>query len=91
MEIEFYISGYNYFYYRLFTAGVIDGKLLDKNSFVEYATLGDLTSVRSGLVQLLQNAGGVNLNRQLNQHQSTLVSRLQQIASPEVPEEEKVE
>lgn len=68
-------------------AGVIDGKLLNKNEFVNYAKLGDLTAVRSGLVQVLQNAGGVNLNRQLSHHQSTLVSRLQQISSPELSEE----
>ena len=39
----------------------------------------DITEARLGLLHTLQTAGGVNLNRQLNHHQSTLVSRLQQI------------
>ncbi|XP_046737703.1 39S ribosomal protein L10, mitochondrial [Diprion similis] len=63
-------------------AGIINGKLMSKNELVSYAAMGDITAVRSRLVQVLQNAGGVNLNRQLTHHQSTLVSRLKQISSP---------
>ncbi|XP_020711247.2 39S ribosomal protein L10, mitochondrial [Athalia rosae] len=68
-------------------AGILDGKFVDKKEFVNYASLGDLTAVRTGLVQVLQNAGGVNLNRQLTHHQSLLVSRLQQISSPDSTED----
>lgn len=41
----------------------------------------DLTSAQVGLVSVLQSAGGNNLNRQLTHHQSTLVTRLEQIST----------
>lgn len=51
----------------------------------------DLTSSRVQLVQLLQNAGGNNLNRQLTHHQSTLVTRLKQISTDETTSGENEE
>lgn len=39
----------------------------------------DLTQARAGLVQTLQTGAGGNLCRQLTHHQSTLVTRLNQI------------
>ncbi|XP_015516946.1 39S ribosomal protein L10, mitochondrial [Neodiprion lecontei] len=64
-------------------AGIMNGKLMSRNELVNYAAMGDITAVRSRLVQVLQNAGGANLNRQITHHQSTLVSRLKQISTPE--------
>jgi len=63
-------------------AGIMHGRLLSRNDFLKYGKM-DLTEARSQLVHTLRTAGGANLNRQLNHHQSTLVSRLQQIASNE--------
>lgn len=54
--------------------------MLNKEDFLRYGKM-DLTSSRVQLVQLLQNAGGNNLNRQLTHHQSTLVTRLKQIGT----------
>lgn len=68
------------------TAGILEGRLLNKNNFLRYGKL-DLTTSRMHLVQVLQNAGGNNLNQQLTQHQSTLVARLKQISMNETPEE----
>ncbi|XP_051158422.1 39S ribosomal protein L10, mitochondrial isoform X2 [Leptopilina boulardi] len=61
-------------------AGILNDKLLHRNEFLEYGKM-DLTSARVGLVSVLQNAGGNNLNRQLTHHQSTLVTRLEQIST----------
>lgn len=48
----------------------------------------DLTTARVHLVQLLQNAGGNNLNQQLTHHQSILVDRLKQIGINETASDE---
>ncbi|XP_043288704.1 39S ribosomal protein L10, mitochondrial [Venturia canescens] len=70
-------------------AGILEGRLLHLNDFLKYGNM-DITEARSGLVHTLQTAGGLNLNRQLNCHQSTLVSRLDQIGkgsdSPKIEE-----
>ncbi|XP_015607587.1 39S ribosomal protein L10, mitochondrial isoform X2 [Cephus cinctus] len=68
-------------------AGILDGHLLNRNEFLEYGKMS-LTSARVGLVQTLQNAGGINLNQQLTHHQSTLVTRLGQIGTSETVIEE---
>lgn len=68
-------------------AGILEGRLLSRNEFLRYGEM-DLTMVRSGLVQVLQTAGGNNLNRQLTHHQSTLVSRLNQIEEGEATRDE---
>lgn len=51
----------------------------------------DLTTSRMQLVQLLQNAGGNNLDQQLTHHQSTLVARLKQIGTNETTSGENEE
>jgi len=63
-------------------AGILEGRVLSKDDFLKYGKM-DLTSSRVHLVQLLQNAGGNNLNQQLTHHQSTLVTRLKQIGTNE--------
>lgn len=73
-----------------FTAGILEGKLLSKDDFLRYGQM-DLTTSRMHLVQLLQNAGGNNLNRQLTHHQSTLVARLKQIGTNETTSGENEE
>lgn len=60
--------------------GILEGHVLNRNDFLRYGKM-DLTSSRVQLVQLLQNAGGNNLNQQLTHHQSTLVARLKQIGN----------
>ncbi|XP_076679592.1 large ribosomal subunit protein uL10m-like [Andrena cerasifolii] len=62
--------------------GVLDGHVLVYDDFLKYGKM-DITTAHLGLVQALQNAGGVTLNRQLTHHQATLVSRLQQIGTNE--------
>ena len=62
--------------------GVLQGHVLEYDDFLNYGKM-DITMAHLGLVQALQNAGGVNLNRQLTHHQATLVSRLQQIGTNE--------
>lgn len=64
--------------------------MLNKEDFLRYGKM-DLTSSRIQLVQLLQNAGGNNLNRQLTHHQSTLVTRLKQIGTNETASGENEE
>lgn len=56
--------------------------MLNKENFLRYGKM-DLTTSQVHLVQVLQNAGGNNLNQQLTQHQSTLVARLKQISMNE--------
>lgn len=73
-----------------FTAGILEGQVLNKEDFLRYGKM-DLTSSRVQLVQLLQNAGGNNLNRQLTHHQSTLVTRLKQIGTDETTSGENEE
>ncbi|XP_012276160.1 39S ribosomal protein L10, mitochondrial [Orussus abietinus] len=65
-------------------AGILEGKLLHLNDFLRYGKM-DLQSTQVGLVQVLQSAAGGSLNHQLTYHQTTLVSRLNQIATPETP------
>lgn len=60
----------------------MEGHVFKLEEFLKYGQM-DLTSAQCALVQTLQNAGGVNLNRQLTHHQSTLVSRLDQIGTNE--------
>lgn len=71
-------------------AGILEGRVLNKEDFLRYGKM-DLTSSRIQLVQLLQNAGGNNLNRQLTHHQSTLVTRLKQIGTNETASSENEE
>lgn len=65
-----------------FSAGLLHGKLMNVNEFVKFGTL-DLVTAQAGLVQVLRDASGGNLNRQLTHHQSTLVTRLKQIGTKE--------
>lgn len=73
-----------------FTAGILEGHVLNKQDFLKYGKM-DLTSARVHLVQVLQDAGGNNLNRQLTHHQSTLVTRLKQIGTNETTSGENEE
>ncbi|KAL0107200.1 hypothetical protein PUN28_015609 [Cardiocondyla obscurior] len=70
--------------------GVLEEHVLTKENFLRYGKM-DLTSSRVHLVQLLQSAGGNNLNRQLTHHQSTLVARLKQIGTNETTSGENEE
>ncbi|KAK0092918.1 hypothetical protein PV326_000325 [Microctonus aethiopoides] len=63
-------------------AGILDSTLLNVNDFLKYGEM-DITEARGGLVQTLQTAAGGNLCRQLTHHQSTFVSRLDQIRNNE--------
>lgn len=63
--------------------GVLERQVFKYDDFVKYGSL-DATTAQLGLVQTLQNAGGVNLNRQLTHHQTTLVTRLKQIGTNEI-------
>lgn len=74
----------------IFLAGLLEGQLLNKDDFLRYGKM-DLTTSRMHLVQLLQSAGGNNLNRQLTHHQSTLVARLKQIGTNETTSGENEE
>lgn len=65
-------------------AGILEGKLLNVNDFKYYGEM-DLTTAQLSLVQVLQSAGGNNLNQQITHHQSALISRLQQIGTRDVP------
>jgi ribosomal protein L10 len=71
-------------------AGVLEGQVLSRDDFLRYGKM-DLTTSRMQLVQLLQNAGGNNLNQQFTHHQSTLVARLKQIGTNETTSGENEE
>ncbi|XP_028044810.1 39S ribosomal protein L10, mitochondrial [Monomorium pharaonis] len=71
-------------------AGILEGRVLNKENFLRYGKM-DLTSSRVQLVQVLQNAGGNNLNQQLTHHQSTLIARLKQIGTNEKTSDENGE
>ncbi|KAG5306302.1 PAR3L protein, partial [Acromyrmex insinuator] len=71
-------------------AGILEGQVLDKKDFLKYGKM-DLTSARVHLVQVLQSAGGNNLNQQLTHHQSTLVARLKQIGTDKTTSDENKE
>lgn len=64
--------------------------MLNKKDFLKYGKI-DLTSARVHLVQVLQSAGGNNLNQQLTHHQSTLVTRLKQIGTDKTTSDENEE
>lgn len=68
--------------------GVLEGHVVNYDEFMMYSQM-DMTTMQYGFVQLLQNAGGNNLNRQLTHHQSTLVTRLKQIGTNEATPDEK--
>lgn len=67
---------------------MLEGQVLNSSDFLKYGQM-DMVSVQLGLVQVLQNAGGLNLNRQLTHHQTTLVSRLKQIGTNETVSDDK--
>lgn len=71
-------------------AGILEGQVLSKDDFLKYGKM-DLTTSRMHLVQVLQSAGGNNLNQQLTYHQSTLVARLKQIGTNETTSGENEE
>ncbi|XP_076284982.1 large ribosomal subunit protein uL10m-like [Lasioglossum baleicum] len=60
--------------------GILEGEVLSYHDFLKYGKM-DIATAQLGLVQVLQNAGGVHLNQQLTHHQTTLVSRLKQIGT----------
>lgn len=62
--------------------GILEDEVMNRDDFLKYGQM-DITTAQLGLVQVLQNAGGVHLNRQLTHHQTTLVSRLKQIGTNE--------
>lgn len=67
--------------YKLYLlGGILDGCVLNHADFLKYGQM-DMTTAQLGLVQVLQSAGGANLNRQLTHHQTTLVTRLEQIGT----------
>ncbi|KAK9301425.1 hypothetical protein QLX08_006244 [Tetragonisca angustula] len=68
--------------------GVLEGLVLNSSDFLKYGQM-DMVSVQLGLVQILQNAGGLNLNGQLTHHQTMLVSRLKQIGANETISDDK--
>lgn len=68
-------------------AGILEGKLLNLNDFKLYGKM-DLISAQVSLVQVLQNAGGNNLNQQLIHYPSKLVSQLRQIGTSDAPSQE---
>lgn len=70
------------FLYIRILAGILDSTLLNVNDFLKYGEM-DITEARGGLVQALQTGAGGNLCRQLTHHQSTFVSRLDQIRNNE--------
>ncbi|XP_043794957.1 39S ribosomal protein L10, mitochondrial [Apis laboriosa] len=68
--------------------GVLEGQVLKYDDFLKFGEM-DITMAQSNLVQVLQNAGGVNLTRQLTHHQSTLLTRLKQIGTNETTSDDK--
>uniref|UniRef100_A0A182K6B7 Large ribosomal subunit protein uL10m n=1 Tax=Anopheles christyi TaxID=43041 RepID=A0A182K6B7_9DIPT len=55
--------------------GIIEGRLLNKNEFMAYATMPDLTTVRAQFAAVLDNVGG-KIVGDLQCHQSQLVNLL---------------
>ncbi|XP_076758258.1 large ribosomal subunit protein uL10m-like [Xylocopa sonorina] len=68
--------------------GVLEGHVLNHDDFMKYSKM-DIATMQYSFVQLLQTAGGNNLNRQLTHHQSKLVSRLKQIGTSEATPDDK--
>lgn len=66
----------------------MEGQILNYDDFLKYGEM-DIITAQLGLVQTLQNAGGLNLNRQLTHHQTTLVTRLEQIGTNETTSNDK--
>ncbi|KAG5892976.1 hypothetical protein JTB14_015020 [Gonioctena quinquepunctata] len=58
-------------------AGILDGKLINKDDLIKYSMIPNLQTAQAGLVQTLNSAGS-RLVGQLNNHQSTLVSHLEE-------------
>lgn len=71
-----------------FSGGVLEGQILKYDDFLKFKDI-TITIAQSNLVQVLQNAGGVNLTRQLTHHQSTLLTRLKQIGTNETTSDDK--
>lgn len=67
---------------------MLEGQVLNYDDFLKFGEM-DITTAQSNLVQVLQNAGGVNLTRQLTHHQSTLLTRLKQIGTNETTSNDK--
>lgn len=68
--------------------GVLEGQVFKYDDFLKFGEM-NITMAQSNLVQILQNAGGVNLTRQLTHHQSTLLTRLKQIGTNETTSDDK--
>ena len=68
--------------------GILEGQVLNYDDFLKYGEM-DIVTAQLSLVQVLQNAGGLNLNRQLTHHQTTLVTRLEQIGTNETSSNDK--
>lgn len=79
-----FINKFDFF----FLGGVLEGQVLKYDDFLKFGEM-DITTAQSNLVQVLQNAGGVNLTRQLTHHQSTLLTRLKQIGTNETTSNDK--
>uniref|UniRef100_A0A182SR20 Large ribosomal subunit protein uL10m n=1 Tax=Anopheles maculatus TaxID=74869 RepID=A0A182SR20_9DIPT len=62
--------------------GIVEGKLLNKNEFMAYATMPDLTTVRAQFAAVLDSAGG-KIVGDLQCHQSQLVNMLDAYAQNE--------
>lgn len=71
-----------------FLGGVLEGQVFKYDDFLKFGEM-NITMAQSNLVQILQNAGGVNLTRQLTYHQSTLLTRLKQIGTNETTSDDK--
>ena len=67
---------------------MLEGQILKYDDFLKFKDI-TITIAQSNLVQVLQNAGGVNLTRQLTHHQSTLLTRLKQIGTNETTSDDK--
>lgn len=60
-----------------FLAGIYEGRLVSKDELIKYSQIPNLQTAQAGLVQTLNSIGG-NLVSQLQVHQTTLVSQLQE-------------
>lgn len=60
----------------VFLAGVVEGRLLHKDDFINYSKLPDIQVARASFAQLLLSSGS-QITSQLNQHQNILVRHLE--------------
>lgn len=60
----------------LFTAGIIQDRLMSKNELLEFSQMPNIDAARSQLCAVLDSAGSC-LVRQLNQSQQTFVGYLE--------------